>query len=231
MPNDAPRGDRQPVASEAEKLRQAAGALPKEMTDAARLMAQPLAGAAALSALGVGMATQAFGFWLSAMSSVMEASHRIAHAGEGAGSAPERTPDPKPAAARAKATVDSLIAEARTVASADANVVKLVTKAERAAKAAKPAARKPLSTRAAAASRKPVAAPRAPRSDDLKAIGGVGPKLESVLNGLGYRTYAQIAALTADQIAAIEDHVGFKGRIERDGWIAQAKALMAGGSA
>lgn len=229
MPHDAPRGDRLSDASETERSRQAAGALPKEMTDAARLMAQPLAGAAALSALGFGMATQAFGFWLSAVSSVMEASHKIAHAGEAGPDAP--TSEPQPVAARTRAAVDTLIADAKTAAAGDAKVVKLVTKAERAAKAAKPAARKPIATRRAAAARKPAAAPRAARADDLKAIGGVGPKLESVLNGLGYTTYAQIAELTADQIAAIEDHVGFKGRIERDDWIGQAKALLAGGSA
>lgn len=202
--------------------------------DAARLMVQPMAGAAALGALGLGMATQAFGLWLTAVSGAMRAGHEVAHAGETTGPREADVPaDARPAATRARAAVDSLIAEARTAAS-EAKVVAFVSKAERAAKA-KAAARKPVTPEAgapvAAQPAKAPAQPRAAKADDLKAIGGVGPKLETVLNGLGFRTYAQIAALTADQIGAIEDHVGFKGRITRDDWIGQAKALMAGGSA
>lgn len=66
------------------------------------------------------------------------------------------------------------------------------------------------------------------RPDDLKMISGIGPKLEQVLNSLGIWTFAQIAAWTVNEIAWIDDYLQFSGRIERDGWIAQAKALAEG---
>jgi NADH-quinone oxidoreductase subunit E len=69
---------------------------------------------------------------------------------------------------------------------------------------------------------------KAARADDLKAISGIGPKLEQVLNGMGIRRYADIAALTAADVARIEAELGFGGRIVRDGWVEQAKALAKG---
>ena len=62
-------------------------------------------------------------------------------------------------------------------------------------------------------------------ADDLKKISGVGPVLEGKLNDLGIYTYAQVAAFTAEDIAKVDDALSFKGRIERDGWLAQAAEL------
>jgi len=64
-------------------------------------------------------------------------------------------------------------------------------------------------------------------ADDLKKITGVGPVLEEKLNGLGIFHYRQIAELSEAAIAEIDEALAFKGRIERDNWIEQAKALMA----
>ncbi len=61
--------------------------------------------------------------------------------------------------------------------------------------------------------------------DDLKLISGVGPKLESVLHGLGIFTYAQIAKWKKAECDWVDGYLKFKGRIERDDWIKQAKAL------
>lgn len=72
---------------------------------------------------------------------------------------------------------------------------------------------------------KPIGRPQAP--DDLKAIGGIGPKLEKVLNGLGIWTYAQIAGLTEGEVLWLDEHLGFRGRIARDEWLKQATALVA----
>jgi predicted flap endonuclease-1-like 5' DNA nuclease len=63
--------------------------------------------------------------------------------------------------------------------------------------------------------------------DDLKAIKGIGPKIEGQLHALGVTTYAQIAAWTAADIERVEGEFGFPGRIGRDGWVAQAAALAA----
>ncbi len=62
-------------------------------------------------------------------------------------------------------------------------------------------------------------------ADDLKAISGVGPKLESSLNEAGIFHYWQIASLTAAQIEALDNKLDFRGRIARDNWIGQARAL------
>lgn len=66
------------------------------------------------------------------------------------------------------------------------------------------------------------------KADDLKKISGVGPKLEEKLNGLGIYHYAQIAAFTPENIAFVDDKLNFKGRIDRDDWLGQAKALDEG---
>lgn len=65
-------------------------------------------------------------------------------------------------------------------------------------------------------------------ADDLKKISGVGPKLESLLHENGVFHFDQIAAWNAAEIAYMDDQLSFKGRIERDNWIAQAAELMKG---
>ncbi len=65
-------------------------------------------------------------------------------------------------------------------------------------------------------------------ADDLKQISGVGPVLEEKLNAMGIYHYRQIAAFTAEDIAAVDDELNFKGRIERDGWLEQAAQLAKG---
>lgn len=66
-------------------------------------------------------------------------------------------------------------------------------------------------------------------ADDLKLITGVGPVLERTLNQIGITTWAQVGKLTKAQIDAVEGELGFRGRVERDEWIKQAKALAKGG--
>jgi large subunit ribosomal protein L21 len=88
--------------------------------------------------------------------------------------------------------------------------------------AAKPKAEKKAEAPAAAA---PAAAAGA---DDLKQLSGVGPALEKKLHEAGVTTFAQIAAWGADDIAAMDEKLSFKGRIEREGWVEQAKKLAAG---
>lgn len=67
------------------------------------------------------------------------------------------------------------------------------------------------------------------KPDDLKKIKGVGPKLEEALNEMGFYHYDQIAAWTADEVAWVDENlVQFRGRVSRDDWVSQAKALMKG---
>ena len=80
--------------------------------------------------------------------------------------------------------------------------------------------------KAKAAPAKAKAAPAAAAgADDLKQLSGVGPALEKKLHAAGVTSFAQIAAWTDADVAAIDEQLSFKGRIEREGWIAQAKAL------
>ncbi len=63
-------------------------------------------------------------------------------------------------------------------------------------------------------------------SDDLKLIKGIGPKIESTLNELGIYQFRQIANFTEDNVNWVSQHLRFKGRIERENWIVQAKELI-----
>ncbi|WP_417247963.1 NADH:quinone oxidoreductase [Celeribacter sp.] len=71
-------------------------------------------------------------------------------------------------------------------------------------------------------------AARADGADDLKMIKGVGPKLEATLNELGIYHYDQIAALRKKEREWLDDRLKFKGRIDRDDWVGQAKKLARG---
>ena len=68
----------------------------------------------------------------------------------------------------------------------------------------------------------------AAKADDLKVLSGVGPALEKKLHEAGVTTFAQIAGWSADDVAAMDEKLSFKGRIEREGWIEQAKELAKG---
>lgn len=84
--------------------------------------------------------------------------------------------------------------------------------------AEKPAAKKAAAPKADA----PAAAAGA---DDLKKLSGVGPALEKKLIAGGVTSFAQIAAWTEADIAEFDEKLSFKGRIEREGWVEQAKDL------
>ena len=65
--------------------------------------------------------------------------------------------------------------------------------------------------------------------DDLKLIVGVGPVIERMLYQLGIGTYRQIARLSERDIDDIDARLPeFPGRIRRDGWVTQARALYLG---
>ena len=60
-------------------------------------------------------------------------------------------------------------------------------------------------------------------------IKGVGPKLERLLHSMGFYHFDQVANWTGRQIAWVDENLkGFKGRVTRDHWVAQAKRLASG---
>jgi predicted flap endonuclease-1-like 5' DNA nuclease len=65
--------------------------------------------------------------------------------------------------------------------------------------------------------------------DNLMDVKGIGPALNTLLNSLGVTRFDQIAAWGADDIGKVDGHLGaFKGRIDRDNWVEQAKLLASG---
>lgn len=69
-------------------------------------------------------------------------------------------------------------------------------------------------------------APPEPEADDLKDIVGIGKVFEHTLNELGIYTFKQIADFTVADIARVNAELKeFKGRMEQDDWIGQAKDL------
>ncbi len=64
------------------------------------------------------------------------------------------------------------------------------------------------------------------RADDLQQIKGVGPKIAGILQELGIQRFEQIAAWTPEKVDWVNERLRFKGRIEREEWIQQARALM-----
>ena len=101
---------------------------------------------------------------------------------------------------------------------ADASGIKAAVGAGSVASAAPVAAAKP-------AAKAKAAAPAVAGADDLKQLSGVGPALEKKLHAAGVTSFAQIAAWTEADVAAMDEKLSLKGRTEREGWIAQAKEL------
>ena len=87
---------------------------------------------------------------------------------------------------------------------------------------AKPAAAKATEAKPAAPK-----AGKAAAGGDLKKLSGVGPALEKKLIAAGVTSLEQVAAWTEADVTKIDEELSFKGRIEREGWIAQAKELTA----
>ena len=63
--------------------------------------------------------------------------------------------------------------------------------------------------------------------DDLTRISGVGETIVAKLHDLGITQFEQVANFSDDDIAKVDERLNFKGRIEREDWIGQARALIA----
>ena len=69
----------------------------------------------------------------------------------------------------------------------------------------------------------------APRGapDDLAKLTGVGPQIVKKLNEHGVFHYWQLAAMTPAEAEKLDADLKFNGRIARDNWVDQARALIA----
>nr|WP_323740320.1 helix-hairpin-helix domain-containing protein [Kangiella koreensis] len=91
---------------------------------------------------------------------------------------------------------------------------------------AKPTAKK--APAKAAAKKAPAKKAAKTEGDDLTKLSGVGPVIVGKLNDAGISTFKQIAEWTAEDVAKFDEELNFKGRIERENWIEQAKELVKG---
>jgi predicted flap endonuclease-1-like 5' DNA nuclease len=75
----------------------------------------------------------------------------------------------------------------------------------------------------------PIVAPgpeAADAPDDFTRLTGVGPRIAAGLIAHGVTRFSQLAAWTADQLAAFDQEMKLRGRAIRSDWIQQAKRLM-----
>ena len=63
--------------------------------------------------------------------------------------------------------------------------------------------------------------------DDLQRISGIGPGIEKTLHQLGIYHFHQIAGFTPENVVWMDRRLRFKGRIEREDWIGQARKFAA----
>ncbi len=126
-----------------------------------------------------------------------------------------------------KSGVKAAIGAGSVAAVAVAAATKPAKKAEKKAEAPKTTEAKaePKAAAPKKAAPKKKAAKADAAADDLKQLSGVGPALEKKLHDAGVTTFAQIAAWTDADVTAMDEKLSFKGRIEREGWIDQAKKL------
>src|SRR5690606_4258200 len=70
-----------------------------------------------------------------------------------------------------------------------------------------------------------LAAAREDGPDKLTRIKGIGPVNERKLNGLGIWHFDQVASWKKAEVEWVGSYLAFPGRIEREEWVKQAKAL------
>ncbi|MDB5562583.1 MAG: histone H1-beta, late embryonic [Hyphomicrobiales bacterium] len=134
---------------------------------------------------------------------------------------------PEPVEMPAPPIVETLVQSPESVAVTEPTPVPPRRKSVARAKATEPSAPEQPAEPEGDGRPQPLDSPRGGVKDNLKQIKGIGPKIESTLNALGVFHFDQIAAWDESTSAWVDGHLGFKGRIAREDWIAQAKARLA----
>jgi len=182
----------------------------------AKLFAEQASAMAVMTAYGMSVAAQMTSMMLGALQGPGAVDTPEASQPD-AGEAPVVEPSPS-------ATVVPLRPRAPKVSDAASVAV-----ARPASKAGKKTPAKAPSTRPVRTTAK-VASATTPASDDddLKKISGIGPRLEQELKARGIRRYSEIAALSKSAVKKLDGELGLEGRIAKDDWAGQAKALSGG---
>lgn len=204
--------DREPVADNA------ARDMSRLAEASSKLFAEQAAAMAMMTAYGMSVAAQMTGMMLGALR----------------GPAPTEKQEepvqssPSPVEPKTAAKVVELRPRAPKVA--EGKSIKAAEAAAKPTRAARAVKAKALATRAArpTAATKASGQPSVSDRDDLKKISGIGPRLEQELHARGITRYADIAALSKAAVKKLDDELGLEGRILRDDWAGQAKALSGG---
>ncbi|KJS11604.1 MAG: NADH dehydrogenase [Hoeflea sp. BRH_c9] len=166
----------------------------------------------------------------SASPEATEAARPKSPATEPATKSPEKTADNVKAGAKT-ARESSMAPELRAADKASARKPAAKGNAAMAQAGTNMGSAKPAEAPAIDDKNRPAGIPRPDSPDDLKLISGVGPKIEGILHSLGIYTFAQVAAWKKAERDWVDGYLKFKGRIEREDWSRQAKALAKGGEA
>ncbi len=154
--------------------------------------------------------------WLGKSAKAEKAEKAAAPVAAGLMSAPVKADAKAPAKAKVDATAQTskpaAVKAKAPAAAAPAKLADVPAKAEGAAADGN----KPAGLKAA----------RKGKADDLQIIEGIGPVLEKLCHGLGIFHFDQIAGWAAPEIAWMDGNLkGFRGRVTRDKWVAQAKLI------
>ncbi len=214
------------------------------------LMSNPAAAMAAATAFGFGMAAQMSKLFLGSIQGAMDLTGQIARQLEEERKAAEAKPAAEPEVKAEAPVVKVEPAPAPAKVKAEKPAAPQVK--AKAATPAKPAVAKAVKPKAAPKARtvgKPAVAPKvkaklepkvevaapAPqpkrasgKSDDLKRIDGIGPKVEQVLKGRGITRFQDLAQMDEKALVALDKELGLDGRVLRDDWAGQARRLAGG---
>lgn len=221
--------DERPVAD-------AAADLSRFAESSTKLFAEQAAVLAVMTAYGMSVAAQMTGMMLSSLRGPADASEMPVP--EQKAEPAEQKPTESTQPSSAKVLPLRPRAETATIATADV-VAKPEQRPARTAKAkvasakpspvkAKPSPAKAKTSTKAEPAKVASIPPASIGADDLKKISGIGPRLEQVLHDRGIATYADVAALSKAALKKLDTELGLEGRVVRDDWAGQAKALSGG---
>jgi NADH-quinone oxidoreductase subunit E len=204
---------------ETSEVRQAAQ--PSFANASAKFMADQAAVMTMMTAVGVNLAAQMTGIFMGAFAQSLQkpAAGRVEPGAEEAKVVPLRVVP--------KAEPEEKIEPEVKVEPVKAKVKPEPPKAKAAPVKTKAAPKKKEAPKVVAVKEK-IEAPEVLKTDDLKRISGVGPRLEKVLHGMGIKSLADIAKWNDAELRKMDEKLGLDNRAIRDDWVKQAKALLEG---
>ena len=123
------------------------------------------------------------------------------------------------------AVVEEAVVEAKAVEAKPVEATAVEEKPAEEAPAEKKVAKKKV-VKKKVVTKKAAAEEDAGEGDKLTDINGIGPVIEGKLQAMGVTTFQHIADFTPERCLEIDEQLSFKGRIDREQWVEQAKKLV-----